>query len=61
MPSDCFLNKKKGESKKALLFHQGASTDSSVAESFFEVGYLGYCLEYFGDNYHLSSWAIFKT
>jgi len=31
-----------------LLFHQGASTESSVAESFFEVGYLGYCLEYFG-------------
>ncbi|GAL92539.1 hypothetical protein N44_01097 [Microcystis aeruginosa NIES-44] len=44
-----------------LLFHQGASTDSSVAESFFKVGYLGYSLEYFGDNYYLSSWAIFKT
>jgi hypothetical protein len=52
---------KKGELSLTLLFHQGASTDSSVAESFFRVGYLGYCLEYFGDNYHLSSWAIFKT
>jgi hypothetical protein len=39
---------KKGELSLTLLFHQGASTESSVAESFFEVGYLGYCLEYFG-------------
>jgi hypothetical protein len=52
---------KKGELSLTLLFHQGASTESSVAESFFEVGYLGYCLEYFGDNYYLSSWVIFKT
>ncbi|GBF52506.1 hypothetical protein N0824_00352 [Microcystis sp. 0824] len=44
-----------------LLFHQGASTDSSLAESFFKVGYLGYSLEYFGDNYFLSFWVTFKT
>jgi hypothetical protein len=43
--------KKKGELSLTLLFHQGASTDSSLAESFFKVGYLGYSLEYFGDNY----------
>ncbi|ELP53687.1 hypothetical protein O53_2493 [Microcystis aeruginosa TAIHU98] len=44
-----------------LLFHQGASTDSSLAESFFKVGYLGYSPEYFGDNYCLSFWVTFKT
>jgi|NOAtaT_6_FD_contig_121_33228_length_776_multi_11_in_0_out_0_2 hypothetical protein len=45
------FSKKKGELSLTLLFHQGASTDSSLAESFFKVGYLGYSLEYFGDNY----------
>ena len=60
-PRIAFSTKKKGEPSLTLLFHQGASTDSSVAESFFEVGYLGYSLEYFGDNYCLSSWAIFNT
>ena len=55
------FSKKKESFSLTLLFHQGASTDSSVAESFFKVGYLGYSLEHFGDNYYLSSWVIFKT